>query len=55
MFSILLGKDEDYVDKQKQHEVLKVQDRMNPKVPFISEENYNQKYSNGSLMIADSQ
>jgi nitrogen-specific signal transduction histidine kinase len=42
MFSILLGKDEEYLDKQKRHEVLKIGDNfvdlINPtgNAPFVS-------------------
>ena len=44
MFSVLLGKDEDYFDKQKRHDVLKIgepfADRINPNAspPFVSDE-----------------
>jgi len=44
MFSVLLGKDEDYIDKQKLNEALKIGDNFNERInpPFVSnEEDFN--------------
>ena len=40
MFSIILGKDEDYIDKQKLNEAIKIGDKFNERMnpPFVSVE-----------------
>jgi len=40
MFSILLGMDEDYIDKQKLNEALKIGNNFNERInpPFVSNE-----------------
>ena len=36
MFSILLGKDEDYLDKQKLEEVIKIGDNFNQRIADVN-------------------
>ena len=59
MFSILLGKDEDYIDKQKLNEALKIGDNFNERInpPFVSnEEDFSGlKKTNANVYINDYQ